>query len=180
MPQDFAKPMSSRRDQAKPVSPLVWFSTGFAGGLFCAFLIWLLLAVPPDAEAPELTAPRTEPVPEPAPTQSTALELDFYEMFPKSEVPVVEEYLPEGGKRVVQEVSWMIQVGSFRDPADANSLRARLILEGFEVTAHPTPVEGKMFHRVVLGPIASEMEVARIVDRLDEAHIPSMRVKIVQ
>ena len=58
--------------------------------------------------------------------------------------------------------------------------RARLILEGFEVTAHPTPVEGKMFHRVVLGPITSEMEVARIVDRLDEANIPSMRVRIVQ
>lgn len=159
------------------MSPLVWFGTGFAGGVFVAFLAWLLLAVPPDPQAPELASPE-DPAPDPAPVKSTALELDFYEMFPKSEVPLVEEYLPDGEKRVVEKVAWLIQVGSFRDPADADGLRARLILDGFEVSTHPTPIDGRTFHRVVLGPLTSEIEVARIEDRLDAANIPSLRVRM--
>ena len=159
------------------MSPLVWFGTGFTSGVFVAFLAWLFLAVPPDPRAPELALPE-DPAPDPTPTKSNVLGFDFYEMFPKSEVPVVEEYLPDGEKRLVEQVAWLIQVGSFRDPSDADALRARLILEGFEVRSHPTPVDGRTFHRVVLGPITSRAEVERIEDRLDAANVPLLRVRV--
>ena len=178
MPQDFAKPMSSRRSPAKPVPAGGWFGTGFLSGLFAAFLIWLLLTVPPDPDAPELSSAPAADAPEPAAPTSSGLELDFYEMFPKSEVPVVEEYLPDGEKQVLEDVAWLLQVGSFRDPADADALRARLILEGFEVTSRPTPIRGQTYHRVMLGPIASELEIGRIQDQLDDANIPSIRVRV--
>lgn len=178
MPQDFAKPMSSRRPKAKPASAGVWFGAGFAAGLFAALLIWLLMTVPPDPDVPDLTMTPADEQPEPAAATSTSLDLDFYEMFPKSEVPVVEEYLPDGKKQVVADVGWLLQVGSFRDPADADALRARLILEGYEVTSRPTPIRGETYHRVMLGPIESEMEVSRIQDKLDDANIASLRVRV--
>lgn len=179
MPQDFAKPMSSRRPKAKPTTSAgAWFGAGFLAGLFAAFLLWLLMTVPADPDAPELTIAPADDQPEPTTTTTTSLDLDFYEMFPKSEVPVVEEYLTDGKKQVVEDVGWLLQVGSFRDPADADALRARLILDGYEVTSRPTPIRGKTYHRVMLGPIDSEIEVSRIQDRLDDANIASIRVRV--
>ena len=116
MPQDFAKPMSSRRPKAKPTTSAgAWFGAGFLAGLFAAFLLWLLMTVPADPDAPELTIAPADDQPEPTTTTTTSLDLDFYEMFPKSEVPVVEEYLSDGKKQVVEDVGWLLQVGSFRD-----------------------------------------------------------------
>jgi cell division protein FtsN len=106
--------------------------------------------------------------------------LGFYEIFPKNEVPI-EEYTPEGKKVVVkQNYSYALQAGSFRNPADADRLRAKLILMGLQVIIQPVEQQDSVWHRVLVGPIDTRLELDRTRNRLAQANIVSIQLRMSQ
>ncbi len=153
----------------------VWFFTGLVSGLFLAFLVYLGLIVPPDKLAGDLNQ-----LPRAKPDQAVEeMRFDFYDLFPKSEVPIVEEYNAEG-RRVesANPVTYLLQAGSFQNPDDANQLRAELILLGLTVFTREIKVDGNAWHRVMVGPLETELALNRAQDTLAEAEIESIPLKV--
>ncbi|MFN3884505.1 MAG: SPOR domain-containing protein [Rhodocyclaceae bacterium] len=72
-----------------------------------------------------------------------------------------------------------LQAGAFQKAADAENLKGRLAMLGFEtsVAAVEVPEKGLM-HRVRVGPFASQDEMNRARDRLSQNGIPATVVRI--
>lgn len=105
--------------------------------------------------------------------------LDFYEIFPKSEVPVVEEYDDKDKKvRLEENAVYVLQVGSFRNAEDADGMRAQMILLGLDAYTRQGEVKGEFWHRVLVGPLDSSLKLNRVQDRLAEAGIESIPLKL--
>ena len=176
MTQDFAKKPRSEPPPAPATgNGLRWFLGGFVSGAFVAFLTSLWLLVPADSK------PKTADIPKPGTTEDTKVEemqWDFYEIFPKTEVPVVEEYTEAGNKVRVENFRWILQAGSFKNPDDADEQRATLILLGLNVQTQSVKVSGDTWYRVIVGPFDSALERNRAQDKLAQAEIQSMAVKI--
>lgn len=146
--------------------------------------------VPPPANGQAAT-----PLPLPGKPGGTAPEkqrLDFYGMLEGKPTPTpsapnaATSQTPgtsEGGIREVAPVteSLYLQLGSFQKPADAENLKAKLTLTGFDAVVQVVDIPDKgTMHRVRVGPFASitEMESAR--GRLTQAGIPATVVKLKQ
>ena len=104
----------------------LWFGAGLLAGLFCALLLYLWLVAPRAGELARLLDPPVTGGTVTTPSVDIEkMQWDFYEIFPRSEVPVVEEYGPAGTKtRVAESQVYVLQTGSFRAAADADKLRA--------------------------------------------------------
>lgn len=140
-----------------------------------AFLATLWLLVPGQSQ------PVTADIPKPdasADSQVEEMQWDFYEIFPRTEVPVVEEYTDLGTKVAVENFRWILQAGSFQDPDDADEQRASLILLGLDVQTQSVKVSGDTWYRIIVGPFDTELERNRAQDKLAQAQIPSIPVKI--
>ena len=74
-----------------------------------------------------------------------------------------------------QEVEYLIQVGSFKQLADAEALRAGLILDGHEAqTTEVTLADHAHWFRVLVGPFPTRRETQRAMTLLREQNITSL------
>jgi cell division protein FtsN len=174
MTQDFAKRHSNVNGPGSSLPGWVWFITGLVAGIFVSFLAYVWKFVPPDP----VTADVRE-IPKAEPNQvKEEMQYKFYDLFPNADVPVVEEYNAEGER--VESFSFLLQAGSFRDPDDADELRGQLILLGLDVFLKETNVNGNTWHRVMVGPLDTNLALNRAQDKLAEAEIESIPLKIRQ
>jgi cell division protein FtsN len=176
MTQDFAKAHRSAAEPAPAPPRWIWFFSGFVSGGFLAFLaaLWFLVPVT-TTTSPVAETPRPETQ---AKTQTEEMQWDFYEIFPKSVVPIVEEYTNSGEKVVLDNFQWVLQAGSFQDPNDADERRATLLLMGLNVSTTTVDMSGKTWHRVLVGPFESALERNRAQDTLAQAEIRSIAMKV--
>lgn len=151
----------------------VWFVTGLTSGIFISFLFYLWHSVPTD---PNATAIVEKPGMEiPADKQPTKMKWDFYSLFPKSRIPVENDYGKNGQTTVVDKPQhFVLQAGAFKTVARADQRRAQLILLGLQPFVKITIRDGTHWHRVMLGPIDSRLELDRERRKLAEANIPSL------
>ena len=94
---------------------------------------------------------------------------EFFERLPAAEVSTdTEPYktLTPGG--YVEPTEYLVQAGSFRQPDDANRLRARLMLTGIttDITINTVEDQDDAWHRVVLGPFSSKEDAEQMVASL--------------
>lgn len=146
---------ASRSQSPSPGKPLRWYGAGFASGLFCAFLIYLVTL--PAEEAATETAVAQAPAPAaPAPS------FDFYELLPEQtiEVDVDPAELPQQ-RDPAEAPMYLLQAGSFRDQADADRRRAELLLLGLDPQVEETNGSNGRWFRVVIGPFDSRSAMAR-------------------
>jgi cell division protein FtsN len=102
----------------------------------------------------------------------------FYDIFPRLVVPIVEEYT-ENGKKVIDDGSrWTLQAGSFKEAIDADQRRATLILMGLDVSIKEVKVAGANWQRIIVGPFDSQLERNRAQNKLAQAEIPTISIKI--
>ncbi len=174
MTQDFAK-----KPRGKPAPPPQagwrWFLGGFISGAFLAFLasLWFLAPSGPDQRTADIPRPEAD-----SEQAGEEMQWDFYEIFSKTEVPVVEEYTNSGEKVVVENYRWILQAGSFKDSDVADERRANLILLGLDVRTQSVDVSGDTRYRVIVGPFNSTLERNRAQDKLAQAQIKSIPMKI--
>ncbi|OZB59894.1 MAG: sporulation protein [Lysobacterales bacterium 14-68-21] len=72
---------------------------------------------------------------------------------------------------------YLLQVGAFPNAADAESLKARLALQGFVANVQSVTVGGQLYHRVRLGPFRSATELESAKQRLAGAGINAIALK---
>lgn len=153
--------------QARRVPGFVWLIAGLAIGAF----VMLLMRLEPgnngvqrQADAPGNSRQNSRP-PTPPPAVKPAADkprFEFYTLLPESEVaspgtsstpaPTPTETPPEVA---APQGNFFLQAGSFRQEAEANRVRASLLLLGFDVQLENVRINGDPWYRVHVGPFAS-------------------------
>ncbi|MDW2983163.1 SPOR domain-containing protein [Rhodanobacter sp. KK11] len=72
---------------------------------------------------------------------------------------------------------YLLQVGAFPNAADAESLKAKLALQGFVANVQPVGIGGQTYNRVRLGPFRSATELEATKQRLAGAGIHAIALK---
>lgn len=77
----------------------------------------------------------------------------------------------------VSPTNIFVQVGSFTNPNNANSLKSQLGRLG-HVDVYPTMVGGKQFYRVRIGPVGSVAQADTVLSRTISAGYPTARIVV--
>ena len=182
MTQDFAKKRRSKEStrHSPPLAAgertfsLATFLTGLIAGAFITFLAALWYLKPTgNTMADHQGKPKAE-----TGVKIEEMQWDFFEIFPKLVVPIVQEYTETGDKTIVDESRWILQAGSFQDSRDADQRRAALILMGLDVSIHEVSVAGANWHRIMVGPFDSQLERNRAQNKLAQVEIAAISIKI--
>lgn len=72
---------------------------------------------------------------------------------------------------------YLLQVGAFPNAADAETLKAKLALQGFVAKVQSVNIGGQVFHRVRLGPFRSATELESTKQQLASAGIKAIALK---
>ena len=82
---------------------------------------------------------------------------DFYTILPDSESKVTKEEeikLKEDAPQPAVQKSYFLQVGAFQTEAEADNMKAKLALQGFEALVQTATIPDKgVWHRVRVGPL---------------------------
>ncbi|MGH8312786.1 MAG: SPOR domain-containing protein, partial [Gammaproteobacteria bacterium] len=121
-------------------------------------------AIQREAKAPGKTST-------PAPNASTAPHFDFYRMLPSFQVVIPSQDKETRSADVPGPVSqpgtYILQVGSFQDFAEADKLKANLALLGIESSIQTVKVSnGSTWNRVRIGPIQNLADLNALRSKL--------------
>jgi len=192
---DYAKKSSSRggprktqrrkTGAKKPVAGWVWLLAGLSIGLFIAFL--LNISDQGVKQQPVTTIQKKKIVKSggrPDPKKSTesrkreGVKFDFYHILPEMEVAIPKDEIKTGRKSNTPLSQYVIQVGSFKNAADAESRRAELFLLNFEPSVQTVTINGtQSWHRVRLGPFVDRRKLDLAQRRLQSSDIDFITLK---
>jgi len=198
MPKDYAK--TPKPDQSRSLPGWLWMLAGLSIGLFIALLVYINNNTATDqktdlsttlnkmlddgkkatAAAREKTKARVaEAIKEVRP------KFDFYTILPELEVAIPEEELIEkqrSSKKSVnpktETIRYTLQAGSFRNPKQADRLKAELALQGIVANIQPVKInDSDTWYRVRIGPMHDIATLNRTRKRLRENNIAAIVVK---
>jgi len=144
-------------------------------------------ATHPDAAALATAKPKPKPKPAltPKPTLTSAsvsASRPTSASTPKPKPkPILAPTKPNHAVASAEETApshYLLQVGEFGDPAEAESLKAQIALLGFRAQVEAVTADDKPVHHVRLGPYASANELSRIKQRLDDGGIVALAIHI--
>lgn len=133
----------------------VWLFTGTILGAFITFLMRLSELQPP--------APAARPAQQAGADQGAKApaKYDFYKMLRDAEVPVTAPQNPPSAK-VEENVEYLLQVASFRSAAEAEHVRAELVLLNLNPRIESSGAgTSNAWHRVIVGPFANRSQLAK-------------------
>lgn len=166
---------------------------GLAIGLSVAFAIYMkdrepVLAVRPVAQQPASMSATMEPPAEVAVVEPSAEEaaagrrFDFYDMLPNFEVVIPEHEADVSQDAGVSEISqpgvYVLQAGSFAEYVDADRRRAQIALQGIQSRIQRVTIDDKTYHRVRIGPLDDLDELNNLRNRLRQADIDVLRIRL--
>lgn len=166
---------------------LKWILSLATVGGFIGFIVYLNAL--PDGHSPTPVTPAPQTAPRQQPAASTAKQdsarakererhFRFYDMLPESEVlpPKVQEYAPS---QTLQDVTYVVQSGSFRSQEDAERQRAQIAFQGLRASVQRIDLEsGSVWYRVNVGPFESRSQMNAAVDKLVSISIQPLVRKI--
>ena len=109
---------------------------------------------------------------------------DFYRILPGQEEPVTERQVREAAKQAEKAGSapkdtYLLQAGSFQNPADADNLKAKLALLGLEASVEPASLPDKgTWYRVRIGPYSKVEEINRVRQQMTENGIQVSLIRV--
>ena len=83
----------------------------------------------------------------------------------------------EAKPEAIERVSYLLQAGAFRSQSDADGMRAKLALLGFEARVLAAEVNGQTMYRVRVGPYAQLDDMNRARSRLADNGIEASVVR---
>jgi len=204
MTQDFAKkPRNERQPKGKksragkhtqgqlqrkstaPAAPRsnvpgwVWLFTGTVLGAFIMFLVYLSDLTPaparsqskPVAAVVEKGDKGSNPLPKPR--------FDFYKLLKESEVVVPQAPVTSTQpSKPSESLEYILQVASFKNPADADRLRAELILLNLDANTEKVTVRnGETWYRVLVGPFVNRSKMAKARSTLVSNNLNTLVLK---
>ncbi len=189
MTRDYAKKSSGRRTTnkrqtkkrtAKQSAPgWLWLLAGVLIGALIMALMQLSEVSPEDVAkaAKETDASSQNEVQE---DSGTKPRFDFYTLLRDSEVivPDTPDTKQPSNHPVHSDEVFLLQVGSFKNSHDADSLRARLLLLNLSASIETvSPRRNETWHRVLVGPFSDRAELADARSRLSGNGIDSLLLK---
>jgi cell division protein FtsN len=148
------------------------FLSGFLVGLFVGLGLAIVVAVLVTRNNP-FVEQETKPVSSSAPATAPAEapKFDFY--------PALPEAQPGSAPAAAQvEPTYFLQAGAYGNAADADQVKARLALLGFEANVLSAQEGETTLHKVRIGPYKSLDELNSARARLTQAGIETILVKI--
>ena len=140
----------------------------------------------PAAPLPKVDTARTPPpsqtakIEDKAPKAEDKPRFDFYKILPGSEEAGQEKAPKDSAKAstATGKEAFFLQAGAFQNAPDADNLKARLALLGFEATIETTTLPDKgIWHRVRVGPYTSVEELNRTRDTLKQNGVQTTLIK---
>ncbi len=105
-------------------------------------------------------------------------DLDFYTILPETESTVTVKEINDADIKVKKE-SYFLQVGSFKSEADADNLKAKLALQGFEAIVQTANLGDKgTWHRVRVGPLTNIKMINKVRAELTAKSFSADLIKI--
>ena len=138
-----------------------------------------LTTVKPSAQA--TVEPGKSPV---KPDEKTTQQMEkprfeFYKILPGAEEPVTEQQIKQAAKSGAPPGNYLLQAGSFQNPADADNMKAQLALIGVEASVEPIEIPEKgTWYRVRVGPYSKVEEINRVRQTLAQNGIDVTLVRI--
>ena len=105
---------------------------------------------------------------------------DFYNLLPEMEVFIPPQTLEdERERKPTESITYYLQVGSFKSFADADRLRAQLMLSNFESHIQRVTInDTQTWHRVRVGPFQSARKMDIVRNRLRAQSIDPIVLKV--
>lgn len=184
--------------------PVAWGITGLAMGLMIALIVHLehRRSESPDTMDRESGAPAASEETGPDDGGNDQPRFEFYRLLNEQEVEVADETdedapapqgseaLPEADPPADPETEtqtpapeadtkrYLLQAGSFREAADADSMKASLALLGIEARIQVVELPGgETWHRVRVGPFTSLEQVNGVRARMADQEIESILLR---
>lgn len=183
--RDYRKNAARPRRANPSFSGWLGLVIGLSAGLVIAAGVWFYKAKPPLESVP--AAPK-KPAPQSARDEvaekdsSNTTGYTFYDRLKTFEVVI-----PEKEKDVHRDVkpapetrpgSYVLQVGSYKNVADADRVRAKLALVGVESRIQTVTLDSETWQRVRIGPISNLDELNRIRTRLRQAEVDTLVMRV--
>lgn len=117
-----------------------------------------------------------------ASAEDVARQFDFYDMLPNFEVVV-----PEREREVRRDIPnapierpgvYVLQAGSYRNVEDAQRIARQLSLQGIDAVVQRVQVDADVWHRVRIGPVNDLPTVNRLRDRLRDAELDALVIRV--
>ena len=103
---------------------------------------------------------------------------DFYTILPETESTVTEQEIKNTEKSVKKD-SYFLQVGAFPDEADADNMKAKLALQGFEAVVQTATIPEKgVWHRVRVGPLNDVDQINKVRGELTTSGFNADLIKV--
>ena len=118
----------------------------------------------PAEKLPKATTPAENALPQAENPDGTKPDnkFDFYTILPETESTVTEQEIKNTEKSVKKD-SYFLQVGAFPDEADADNMKAKLALQGFEAVVQTATIPEKgVWHRVRVGPLNDVDQINKV------------------
>ena len=187
------KPRQSARD-GRGSRLLLGMFIGFILGLITASVIavYMLKAPVPFLDKPKVPEKTTggaqvlKDTPPVANKDDGKPRFDFYRILPGQEEPVTNEQLKQAAVKDKSSKSepelkdtYFLQAGAFQNPADADNMKARLALLGFEANVEPANIADKgVMYRVRLGPYNKIDDINKVRTQLAQNSIEPSLIRI--
>ncbi|MES2636434.1 MAG: SPOR domain-containing protein [Pseudomonadota bacterium] len=89
-------------------------------------------------------------------------QFDFYTILPETESTVTEKEIKDNSLTVKKD-NYFLQVGAFQNEADADNMKAKLALQGFEAVVQTATIPEKgVWHRVRVGPLSDINQINKV------------------
>lgn len=175
----------------------IWLGIGLLAGVALASFVFLN-GYAPTLRDPDGPSPQSNAQPAPPGEQGIAAKADddesydFYTVLPEMEVVIPDDKLSaqadqessqssqpdSGAQAAADQASYVLQAGSFSDPAEADSLKARLTLLGFSAHVEAVTINGETWNRVRLGPYDSASALEAAKQKLGAQGINALALKV--
>jgi cell division protein FtsN len=129
---------------------------------------------------------------------SSASQFDFYKVLPEKEVVIPNAELSAMAKAEQQKAAaanntsastnpgaaatssqggYVLQVGAFPSASDADTVKAKLALQGFTAHVQTVTLDGQVWNRVRIGPFASATQLQNVQRQLTAAGFHAIPLK---
>ena len=173
MAQDYTKKSATRYPKQKATevkSSRPAFFSGLIIGALCMYFVPIMLE--PKLEDPNSPVESTEE------SKLSALKFDFYTLLKDSEIIVPDSgQFTNSESKPEKDYAYLLQVGSFRNPRDAEGLKVQLLLLNLPAEIETFSLDTGTMHRVLVGPFANTSKMASAQVKLAENRINSLLLK---
>lgn len=132
----------------------------------------------PDTSAPAAPAATSTASPNPASKPATAPAVNADPLGSLAASQAGMSTSSADARPAADPYSYFIQVGAFRTTNDADAMRAKLALQGFDAKVSEREQAGRTVYRVRLGPFDNKASAETMRSRLDKQGIENTMVRV--